>query len=958
MSFRLATAPALFVALVVAIASTAAFAQLPAPRLYALSQAGGQAGTTFDISLASAVDTDDARTLVFSHPGITAVPKTLPAAAGKTPVKLDGQFTVTIGKDVPPGVYEVRVAAAMGITNARAFVVGDLAETKDPGGNRSIEAAAPLAPNTTINGTFTARQLNYYKLALKQNQRILLDCKAERIDSRGNAVLTLTAPNGKEIARQRAGNGLDPLIDFTAPADGDYLVTVNDLTFAGGEQFFYRLTARTGPYIDYVFPPAGLPGSKTKFTLFGRNLPGSAKSDQMSLDGIALEALTVEIDIPADRVGRSEIDQLVLPAEAATDAFVYRLSSPQGSSNAVRIGIASAPVTLETEPNDDPAKAMKVSIPCEIAGRFLPRADRDWFTFEAKKGEVLWIDVYAQRIGVPADAVLLIQQVKKTDKGEEVKDLQSIDDSADKPDPRLPAGTEDPSLRFVVPEDGVYRIGVRDQYASGKADPRRVYRLTIQPESKEASVVHAAAPDFRLVIAPQVVYADKGNKNTYDTGSTVVRRGGADDLAVLIYRRGGFAGDVALAVEGLPAGVSCDPVTIAAGATSATLVFRAAADSPAWSGLIRIVGKATVHGKELTREARGAQIVWGPVNDKSRGWSRMAGSIALSVIDSEGVPFSVSFENSASHELSRMGKVNVPVKVQRHDGFKGAIKVTANAGMQNAPVAGKEVTIAADKNEGVIEIDVKQTAAIQGYSLFVSAESAIQYARMPKLADSLNAQKKELEESVKALTEESKKAKEAAAAAVKSAKDAEEAHKKAKPEEAGESQKKIEAANAVKTDAEAKAKAAEDQLKMAADMLKMIDAQAKKATEGAKPKAVTLSQPVGTISIRVLESPVKLEAAPEAKLKVSGNVEHIIKVARNSGFDGDVTFELKLPDGVTGITLASPAIAKKGEGETKLVIAASDKATVGSHTILVRSKVSFGGQELRTEIPVKVDVEK
>ena len=956
MSLRLATA----IALVVAITSTATFAQLPAPRLYALSQAGGQAGTSFDVTITSAVDTDDARTLVFSHPGITAAPKMMPAtAATKSPVKLDGQFTVTIGKDVPPGVYEVRVAAAMGITNARAFVVGDLVESKDPGSNRSVETAAPIALNSVVNGTFTVRQLNYYKLPLKAGQRVLLDCKAERIDSRGNAVLTLLAPGGsKEISRQRAGNGLDPFIDFTAPADGDHIVVVSDLTFAGGEQFFYRLTARTGPYIDYVFPPAGLPGGKSKFTLLGRNLPGGVKSDQVSLDGVTLEALTVEIDIPADRIGRSEIDQLVLPAEAATDAMIYRLVTPQGTSNAVRIGIAQAPVLVESEPNDDPARAMKVSIPCEIAGRFLPRADRDWFTFDAKKGDALWIDLYAQRIGVPADASLVIQQVKKTDKGEEVKDLLSVDDAADKPDPRLPGGTDDPSVRFVVPEDGTYRIGVRDQYASGKADPRRVYRLAIQPESNDGSLAHSAAADFRLVVAPPMVTPDKGNKNTYDAGSTVVRRGGADDLAVLISRRGGFSGDVVLAVEGLPVGVTCDAVTIPAGAGSAALVFRGAADAPAWSGLVRIIGKANVNGKELAREARGAQVVWGPVNDKSRGWSRMSGSIALSVIDSEGVPFSVSFENSASHELSRMGKVSIPVKVQRHDGFKGAIKITANSGMANPTVTGKELTIAADKNEGVIEIDVKQTAPVQGYSLFVSAESAIQYARMPKLADQLNAQKKALDESVKTLTEESKKASDAAKAAAKSAKDLEEAHKKAKPEEAAESQKKIEAANAAKADTEAKAKAAEDQLKMASDMLKMIDAQAKKATEGAKPKAVTLSQPVGTISIRVLESPVKLESAPEAKVKVAGTVEHVIKVARNSGFDGDVALDIKLPEGVTGITLASPAIAKKGEGETKLVIAASDKATVGSHTITVRAKVNFGGQELRTEVPVKVNVEK
>ncbi len=952
MFLRLATVFAIIATVLV----TTTHAQLPAPRLYALSQVGGQAGTSFDVTIASGVDTDDARALLFSHPGITAVAKTLPSAASvKTPVKLEGQFTITIAKDVPPGVYEVRVSAAMGITNARAFLVSDLPESRDPGNNRTIDTAAPIALNTVVNGNFTARQVNYYKLPLKQNQRVMFDLKAERIDSRGNAVLTLHDAAGRELVRQRAGNGLDPFIDFTAPADGDFLIAVNDLTFGGGEQFFYRLTARTGPYIDSIFPPAGLPGTKAKFTLLGRNLPGSTKSDFLSVDGQPLEALSVEIDIPAEGLDRSEIDTLVLPAEAATDAFVWRFTSPQGISNPVRIGFAAAPVTLETEPNDDPAKATKVTIPCEIAGRFFPRSDRDWFAFDAKKGDVLWIDVHAQRIGTPADASLLIQHVKTTDKGEEVRDVQVIDDMAQKSDPRFTGGNEDPSARFVVPDDGHYRIVVRDQYLSGRDDPRRAYRLTILPESADGSVPHAARPDFRLVIAPPIMLPAANNRNTYEPSSTVVRRGGTDDLGIIVMRQGGFAGEIDVSVENLPAGVTCPPVTLHQGVDSATLVFTAALDAPAWSGLVRIVGKATVQGKPLVREARGAQIVWGQVQDRTRGWSRVAGSIALSVIDTETVPFTVTLDGPLTSELSRSGKWQVPVKVTRREGFAGPVKITA-AGIPNGPVTGKELNIAADKVEGILEIEAKNNAPLQGFALVISAQSPIQYARMPKLAESLNAQKKELEDSIKQLTEESKKAVEAAKAAAQAAKETQEAHAKAQAPEQAESQKKVDAATQAKADADAAAKKAEDELKLAAEMLKAIDAQAKKATDGAKPKAVTLTQPVGTIDVRVLETPIRMEPVADVKVKAAGMAEQVVKVARHSGFDGDVTFELVLPAGVTGITLAAPAVAKKDEGEAKLNIAATDKATPGEHVVTIRAKLNFGGN-MQVDTPVKITVE-
>jgi len=955
MTTRLAT----FVALVVAMLSSSTFAQLPHPRLYALSPAGGQAGATFDAVIASGADTDDARALLFSHPGITATAKMMPATgAVKTPVKLENQFTVTINKDVPPGVYEVRVAGALGVSNTRAFVVSDLPESKDPGSNRDEKTAAPITPGTLINGVFTARGINYYKLTLKKDQRVMIDCKAERIDSRGNAVLILLH-NGREIERQRAGNGLDPFIDFTAPADGDYIVAAHDLTYAGGDQYFYRLAVRTGPYIDYIFPPAGLAGTKGTYTLFGRNLPGGKKTDQVSIDGSPLEALDVQIDIPADSAGKTAIDTLVLPAEAASDAIVYRLAAANGTSNPMRLFIAQAQVTAEIEPNDDPAKAMKVTLPCEIAGRFTPRSDRDWFTFDAKKGEVLWLEVYCQRMGVAGDATLVVQQVKKTDKGEEIKDIQIADDAAEKPDPRFPSGTEDPTVRLTIPEDGTYRVQVRDQYASGKVDPRRVYRLAIQPESKDGSLPGSAAPDFRLVAAPPMLLPDKTKKDAYDAGATVMRRGGGDDLTILVYRRGGFDGDIELSVEGLPAGVACSPVIVPAGAAGGTLVFKAAGDAAAWAGNIHVIGKAKAAGKDIVREARGSQIVWGPVNDKSRGWSRLAGSIAVAVIDSERVPYTVTMGATTYDEVSRMGKLTVPIKVERHDGFKGPIKVTATTGIANSPVAGKEITIAPDKTDGVIEIEVKQAAAVQGYSLLVSADSAIQYARAPKMAEALAAQKKEVDESVKALTEESKKLGEASKAAAAAAKAAEEAVKKAKPEQAAEAQKAIEAANKAKADAEKAAKDADDALKMATDMAKSLDAQAKKATEAAKPKPVNLSQPVGTASLRVTESPVKVDAgAATAPLKVGQKVEHTVKVARHSGFDGDVTFEIKTPDELKGVTLAAPVVAKKGEGEAKITLASTDKTAPGTYTVIVRAKVSFGGQNLQSEVPVKVTVEK
>ena len=89
-------------------------------------------------------------------------------------------------------------------------------------------------------------------------------------------------------------------MDFTAPVAGKYIVQIHDLMYRGGPEYFYRLTVAETPHIDAIFPPAGLPGSKGKYTLFGRNLPGGTSSDLQGEDGKPMEKLDDEIELPAD----------------------------------------------------------------------------------------------------------------------------------------------------------------------------------------------------------------------------------------------------------------------------------------------------------------------------------------------------------------------------------------------------------------------------------------------------------------------------------------------------------------------------------------------------------------------------------------------------------------------------------------------------------------------------------
>ena len=354
----------------------AAAQQLPRARLTSVFPAGGQQGTTLDVTVAGG-DLDGANALTFSHPSITAKPKL--DGDGK-PVA--NQYTVTIGKDVPVGFHDVRTSGGKyGVTNVRSFAVGDLTEMTSNGGT-SLENAAEVALGTIVNGQTPARNYAYYKVALKKGQRIIVNCLARDLDSKLEPVVIVKNAAGLELERSRSGQP----VDFMPVTDGEYYVGLHDFVYGGGAEHVFRLSISERPHIDFIVPPAGEPGKAGKFTLYGRNLPGGTDSG-MELAGKPLQKQEVTITLPGDPKARTSLSGTapVGPSQAGFDGIEYRLPSPKGSSNPVRIFFADAPVVGEAAvPNDKPAEAQKITIPCDYAGLFYPRRDRDWGTFDAK----------------------------------------------------------------------------------------------------------------------------------------------------------------------------------------------------------------------------------------------------------------------------------------------------------------------------------------------------------------------------------------------------------------------------------------------------------------------------------------------------------------------------------------------------------------------------------------------
>lgn len=894
--------------------------QLPVAKLSSINPVGAKVGSEVEVKI-NGGDLDDADQLLFSHPGITAAPKMEgPGDFSKKARPVPNTFTVRIAADVPPGLYEARAVGRFGMTNPRTFHVSSFDEISEESGNNSREKPMELAAGTIVNAQADGGAVDYYKIHATKGQRLLIDCWAQRIDSRMDATLALYDATGRELRRVRDTNRLDPVLQLDAPADGDYLLGVYDFTYGGGGEYFYRLAVHNGPYIDFVFPPVGQPGASGKFTLYGRNLPGGKPVENITVDGSPLEQAEANITLSGDPMSRQRLAlaSVVKPHESVVDSMMYQLKGPDGASNAVSIGYAAAPLVVEQEPNNDPAQPQQVSVPCDFAGQFYPREDRDWIQFEAKQGDVYWIDVLSHRLGLPTDPFIVVEHVSQNEQGEvSVSQVATMDDFAPPQRSNTPQmfsmNNRDPRYRFEAKSDGNYRVQVRDLYGDSRGDPRMVYRLIVRKEQ----------PDFQVLAYGGI----SQDRNQYNVSGTALRRGEARTINVKVIRRDGFKGEVEISAEGLPGGVKCDGAVIGGGANSAKLVFQADANAPAWAGTIRIVGKAKIDGQGVVREARTGALIWGSKNvQQELPVARMTRDIGLSVIDKETAPASVQAGDGKLIETSIGGKVELPIKVARHGDFKSALKLKA-AGLPKDASA-KEVNVSG--GDGKMEISLANNRIEPGtYTFYLTAPAKFKYSRNPDAVKQAEERQKELEQIVKELTDKAKQA----AAKAKQARDA--ANKNKDDKGLAEAAQK----------AEEEAKQLDDQRKEAENHKKQADGQLNNAKNANKPKDINYNVISSPVSLRVDRTPIGISAAMPGDKKQGDKFEVTVNVERKYGFEDQIELSLEPPRGVGGVS-AKKITIPKGQNQGKLEIALSDNATAGSHQFTLRGRVRYNNVQL------------
>lgn len=732
-------------------------AQLPLAKLLWIFPPGAASGFTNDVTIGGS-DLDDPVGLRFSDSRISAQLK--PGTAN--------QFQVIVPPEVPESLVDVRFVGRFGISNPRAFRISHGPVSVQTANHRQMDDAPLLARDTPVFAKAYANAASLYRFEAAAGERLFVRTADGILDSRLVPNLKVMTSKGRELANVRRRS----LLDFKAPTNGTYYLQVNDHLFRGGDEFGYSLTLTTAPQVEFAVPNVLRRGATNRVTLFGRGLSNGVVSSVTGADGVFLEKLDLDIVSPLEASPLSETAEfLARPASArlSDESWIWRWNGPTGKSNPVQFTLTALPVFVARD--DAP---LEVVPPSEVSGLFPKSGHLAVATFKATKGDVLWLEVFGDRLGQPCDPHVVVQR-QQSGKDEAGKPLYAdfrelADTEQNNGDREWNTSHRDSMVRFEISETDSFRMLVRDLFHPGAGSVQFPYRLSIRRESPDFDLVALAIPPPRI-----------GDDRNIHITPVTLRRGQTTAVRVVALRRDGFEGDIELVPMSLPIGVTSAPAKIRSGENVGTVLLTATREATG-SGLLVVEGRGKVGEQNRIHRALSSTVVW-PVPDfnNQHAVSRFNREAVVSVIEAEYAPVSVTVGDGRTVEVAADGKISLPVEVKREGDFNGAfnLKVLGHPGVEKA----KEIALAEKATHAAAEWNVADLGLPAGtHSLWLHGTVAGKYRNQPEALAEAEKELKQAEQAVGAATGDGKaKAEERKKAAEEKRKAAEE---RAKPRDA------------------------------------------------------------------------------------------------------------------------------------------------------------------------------
>jgi hypothetical protein len=517
-----------------------------------------QAGTAAEIEVVAVHNLYGASQVLVTGTGVTG---SVEAPKGPAPATKPQVGTIKVrfqaAADALPGVRDVRV-----ITPQGASTLGQLVVVRDPvvreaANNDTLATAQPISLPAAVCGAIEkAEDVDFYKFHVKAGAALTFHVQCQRLQNRIHDL--------QEHA--------DPILTLRNSA-GTVLAS-NDNYYFGDPLLHYKFAAEGDYFLEIRDTRyGGNPNWQYCVEIHDRPFVTNVYPSRVT-PGVATRLRLVGHNLPADATAT-----VTVPADAPEGIRGVVLAVGKETSNAVPLVVSRLPAVLEAAGEHGTAeKAQAVTVPCGVSGRIDKDEEADCYAFEAKAGERFTFRVVARDGQSMLDSSLRILNAK----GER---LAENDDASDR-------FVHADSLieNWAAPAAGRYVVEVRDLH--GRGGPTFGYFLEVTP----------SRPHFTLEL---------------DTDKTLLAPGTASVIFARVSRKNGFAGEVQLNVEGLPAGVTATCGRILATGNDGCILVQAAPTAKPCAANLRVTGTAThTEGKDkpltLQATARPLQEVYMP----------------------------------------------------------------------------------------------------------------------------------------------------------------------------------------------------------------------------------------------------------------------------------------------------------------------------------------------------------
>ncbi len=461
-----------------------------------------------------------------------------------------------------PGYREVRIDGPSGVSNLAVIRLDLLEQLVEVEPNDEPGRAQTSEVGQAVAGSFRPLDLDHYRVRAKPGQRLTLDLEAARLGTAIAPVVTVVDTSGRAIAQARKGRA----------GDGECRTSI-------------------------VLPPDG-----TCIVLVRDN---TYSGDDRALYRLRIDPAPFATGLfplggPKGREGYFEVSggslaspsrrRILLPDGLGSPFDPGPFALPEGPVACPgRLVAGDGPEIVEPQ-GEGSRPPIQVPRGTTVNGRIEKPGEVDSYRIEAKAGETIQARIVARALGSRLEPVLTIC---------EERGISLVGDDT----------SPDGSIACRVAVDGPLTIELSDRFDDG--GPAYGYRLTLGPPPADFSVT-LRAPGGRP--AGRSVWA--GEYNAF-LGSSI-------PIDFTVETRG-RPGPIEVCVEGLPSGVTAQPVSIRpppqrpdhggadqARETSDYLELKVARGARPGLSELRIVATTKGPGPPIRREA-GATVPIGGV---------------------------------------------------------------------------------------------------------------------------------------------------------------------------------------------------------------------------------------------------------------------------------------------------------------------------------------------------------